>query len=346
MVSTNNWDSVPWTIGGGAKHSTNVGRLVAYAAFGGKEGIVGSGDLLVREMNPPGPQVRVLPGACSIINRAAGIEYEAYACRLPIQDEIDVPPTDASGAAHYMVVGRVENPHIEGEPWNPPADPVVGPYMYTRLIPCNATAETIADLPAQYQAQSLLPLARLDLPANTYVVTQAMVTDLRRMYSPRIKRIQRIINLPNGAPAERMNTDAFTVFPNQSYWTEYIPGWATVAQVTGWMSSTRLVDEQNQSGGGQWVGQLRVQHGTMYTQPVEVNVDAIVGGGATQTAPTIMAAGDFYIPKDHRGSSRDLSFQARRTNVDGRCVLTADWGTCVVIEVTYYEEPDQQGWEN
>lgn len=343
MVSTNNWDTVPWAVGGGAKHSVNISRVLAYAAFGGKEGIVGPGDLLVRELaNAPGPQVRVAPGACSIKNRAGGIDYECYAGRLIAEDEIDIAATGASGGRHDMIVARVENPHIESEPWPDPADPVVGPYIFTRVISgVAADAERIGDLPAQYQSQTLIPLARIDIPANTYAITQDMIHDVRFMAAPRMLRIQRIINLKDSAPANVLGATDWNVWPDAATWTQRIPDWAVRAQVVGYIAGSRLIDVG--PAGGQWVGQLRIQHGTLYTAPVEVNLDVIGGGGATQSAPTMMAADDIAIPADHRGTTRDLTFQGLRRSNEGAS-LQADWGTTAVIEVTYFEEPDTQGW--
>jgi hypothetical protein len=341
MVNSNNWDPVPWAIGGGAVHSVNVARLVSYAAFGGKEGIVGPDDLLVRELAVPGGGVRVLPGACAIHNSAAGIKYEAYACRLTSADTVDIPAT-GTGARSDMIVARVENPHIEGEPWDPPDDPAAGPYIRCYRIPdVGDQAETLAD--AGRANDSAIPLARIDIEtAQTGTITNAMITDLRKMVSPRLKRIQRIINLPNDVTPDPLTSPAFRVFPVGANWTERIPEWAVRAQVVGWLASSRLIDVG--PAGGLWNGRVRIQHGDLYTAASEVNLDVIGGGGSIQTAPTLMAAGDLYLPKDHRGTNRDLSFQGLRTNANNAS-LQADWGTTVVIEVTYYEDPDTQGWE-
>lgn len=332
---------MPWFVGGGAEHSPQVARLLAHAAFGGKEGIIGPADCQVKEMAVPGPQVRVLPGAAAIRNRAAGAEYEMYAGRLPTQDTVDIAPTGVGEVRHDMIAAVVMNPYQPGENWPAVADPKVGPYIDTMVLPnVGSTAETIAQAGYDYSG---IALARVRIPASTGTIDQSMITDLRRLSNPRMQTIQRIINLPDSAPADVNGGLDWRVWPNAANWQVRIPEWATLCQIKGTMSGSRLIDVG--AAGGQWVGQIRVQHGDLYTAPAEVNLDVIGGGGATQSAPTFMCAGDLYIPADHRGTTRDLSFQSWRRSNEGAS-LQADWGTTVVIEVTYYEEPDLQGWAN
>lgn len=349
-MGTQNWD-VPWAVGGGVQHSTNIGRVLAYAAFGGKEGIAKPRDLQVRQMAVPGTQVRVMPGACSVINRAADPDdtgpiesNEAYACRLPTTDEVDIAATGASGRSD-MIVARVENPFINGQPYDPPADPQTGKYMFSRVISnVSGNAETIDDLPAAHRSSSLIPLARIDIPANTGTIEQSMIKDLRKLVAPRRETIKRIINLPDTANQDPLGSANFTVWPVQANWQVRIPEWAVLCQIDGLLSSTQAYD--GDISGANWWGRLRIQHGNMFTQEVQVNLHAKPGTGQVDTAPTMAVGGDLVIPKDHRGTMRDLSFQGLRGGASGGMVWRTGWGTTVIINVTYYEAPDEQGWEN
>lgn len=339
-MSTQNWDSVPWSVGGGAKHSTNIARLLAHVAFGGKEGIVKPADCRVTELAIPGTQVQVAPGAVGIRNRAAGAFSEGYAGRLPVADLLDIPDGGANGQS-YMVVARVENPHIGGEPWTLPTDPEVGPYIFTRAIACSDTAETIGDLPASYQSQSLIPLARVEMPANTGTVQQSYITDLRTLVAPRQELIQRIITLGGAKTPEPLTTAEFTRWPQEATWTERIPSWATLAQVVAIVSGAKLMDVG--PAGGNWQGKIQLVLGSKNTGDTDVNLDVIGGGGATQSAGAVMCAGDLQIPSADRGANVNLSLQGLRTGASNASFQAAP-GTSVWIQVTYYEAPEQQGW--
>ena len=104
-----NWDKAPWAIGGeGIEHSANVARLLAYAAAGGIEGIIGTLDLEVRPLAVPGGSVRVAPGACFILNRNPTGAYDMDAGRLPVEHLRVAPYVNAGrgiGEALDRVVG-------------------------------------------------------------------------------------------------------------------------------------------------------------------------------------------------------------------------------------------------
>ncbi|WP_394620955.1 hypothetical protein JNUCC0626_18230 [Lentzea sp. JNUCC 0626] len=174
------WDSVPWFVGGGAQHSPEVARLLAYAATSGAEGIVTPGDLKVVPLDIPGSSVRVMSGACLVLNKAAGGAQQTYVGRNPSVDLATIAATGSGSGRSDLVVARVEDPNMPGEPWADPADPASGPYIFTRVIPNVAPGTTT--MPA---GQSGIPLARIDIPANTATITTSMIKDLRKLASPR-----------------------------------------------------------------------------------------------------------------------------------------------------------------
>jgi hypothetical protein len=171
------WDPVPWCVGGGAVHSSEVGRLVTYLATGGRQGVLLPTDLLVTPMTVPGQGVFVSPGACVILNRAAGAAYDSYVARMPSQDTVATTPNGAAGPRSDLVIARVENPFISGEPWSPPSDVTVGPYIFTRVV-SNVPPGT-KSVDALNLGYTAIPLARIDFPVSTGTVTAAMIQDLR-----------------------------------------------------------------------------------------------------------------------------------------------------------------------
>ena len=80
------WDGVPWWIGGPAQHSRELARMLVYVGSQGSQGIMGIGDLAVKAQTIPDDSVRVMPGACIILNRFTGGAYQSYAARLPTTD--------------------------------------------------------------------------------------------------------------------------------------------------------------------------------------------------------------------------------------------------------------------
>lgn len=171
------FDSVPWFVEGGAQHSADVARLLAHIATGGKEGILATTDLRIMPLTTPGASVRVMPGACTILNRSLGGENQSYVGRSATETELAVPASGSGGPRTHLVIARVENPYISGEPWGPPVDVEDGPYIFPRLIPDVPIAtKTVHELGLGYSA---ITLARITVPTNTSTVTGSMITDLR-----------------------------------------------------------------------------------------------------------------------------------------------------------------------
>lgn len=221
----NQWDRTPWMIGGGAKHSVNVGRLLSYAAFGNSEGIIGSKDLEVRAQATPDGTVRVFPGACAILNRGLNVVAEAYAARLPTTDDVAISATGSGASRSDLIVAVVMDPFQSGSPWpDPRVDGVIPEnteFVKTLVIPnVPASTTTVTSLGLGYSA---IPLARIDIPASTATITQAMITDLRRL--AQVKREP--FTKAQHAVAPVVLNSGYKTFPVEATTTVEIPTWAT-----------------------------------------------------------------------------------------------------------------------
>ena len=180
-------DGVPWAIGGGSAMPAEILRLLSWAALGGQEGVFSNADLRVSALETPGTAIRVLPGACSIGNRALNASKELYIQRLFSQDVVDIAPTGGSGRSD-LIVAQVENPFISGEPWQIPEDQVNGPYIFTRVISnVAATVKKVGDLNLGISA---ITLARIDIPPSTGTVIQSMIHDYRTVVNPMTGAVQ------------------------------------------------------------------------------------------------------------------------------------------------------------
>jgi hypothetical protein len=323
------WDSVPWFTEGGAEHSSEVARLLAYAAFGGAEGIVGIGDLRVQALATPGAAVQVLTGACAIRNRAAGGQYQAYAARMPAAEQVPIPATGAA-ARSDLIIARIENPYSYGESWPNPSDPKVGPYVHTRVIP--NVPKTTTSVRQVRPNDSAITLARVDLPANTSSVTQAMITDLREMVQPRRLRVVRYMHgLRNGGDAVgNIKNPAWEEFPEGCRWPIEIPEWATSATIIatwGQLAQRNAKDSY---------GYLRAAIGPRVTPLINFDCD---WSGNTQRY-TFVGGGTVSIPADLRGTVQNGVLQGSG-NPSYTGELIADAGSGMIFDIEFVEDPRQ-----
>ncbi|GAA1323758.1 hypothetical protein ACFSWE_09585 [Leucobacter albus] len=175
-------DPVPWFIQAPAEHSAEVARTLAYQAIGGKEGLARAGDLIVRALPVPGGAVQVLPGAAGILNRGSGGGGQAYVGRVGAAVTVPIAATGSGGGRSDLIVFRVDDPQYGGQT---PDSPVEGPYIRLDVVSgVNVSVTRVQDVPG-HEADSAVTLARVDLPASTGTVTDAMVTPLATVASPR-----------------------------------------------------------------------------------------------------------------------------------------------------------------
>lgn len=323
------WDSVPWAVGGGALHSPEVARLLAYAATSGSEGVVGIGDCTVRALAVPGASVRVSPGATVIRNRGTGGAQQNYIARLATEDVVGIASTGSSAGRSDMVIARVEDPYAAGTPWQDPADPTVGPYVFTRVL-SNVPASAIASPTAarKYLAgtgYSAIPLAGVTLPASTGTVTQAMVKSLREMANPRRQRIIFTRNL-SAQETQTFTGDTGEVWPNVSTWTVDVPDWAARVKVVAQWGQVKVPP-------GNVQGNLWARIASVDTQRVAYDTP-----GSTQTArSSFIAADDIVVPAAVRGTLQNVYMMARLGNGPDASRLVLDNGSAIVLDMEFLE---------
>ncbi|MET9776134.1 hypothetical protein ABZ023_18070 [Streptomyces sp. NPDC006367] len=321
------WDSVPWFTEGGAVHSSEVARLLAYAAFGGAEGVVGAGDLRVRALSSPGAEVQVTAGACAIVNRAAGAAYQAYAGRLPTADRAKVAATGVS-ARSDLVVARVENPHSYGETWPDPSDPKVGPYIFTRVL--SNVPKTTTRVSQVRPGDSAIALARIDLPANTSSVTQAMITDLRSMVSPRRERVL-YTAFPAAGSTLTYSDNKWHNWPGEpARWNIDVPLWATRVKIVTTLAGFRF------SRANVYAAMQHVFGGTLGQN---TTIDDDQGSGTRRS--TVVIADNMYVPAAKRGTTQSLYLQTYMSKAETGD-LTVDGSTSIIADVEFVEAPDEE----
>lgn len=321
------WDSVPWFTEGGAEHSSEIARLLAYAAFGGAEGVVGVGDLAVKALASPAAAVQIRTGACAIVNRAAGSAYQAYAARLPTGDQVPIAATGVS-ARSDLIVARIENPYSYGETWPNPSDPKVGPYVYTRVI--SGVPKTTTNVRQVRPSDSAITLARIDIPANTSTITQAMIKDLREMVSPRRER-----RLYTGFPAAlstlTYSDNKWHAWPGEpARWNVDVPLWATKVKIVTTLAGFRMTRADV------YASMQNVFGGTL-GQNTAIDDDQ----GNNTRRSTIVLADSLSVPAAMRGTTQTLSLQTYMSRSETGDVAV-DASTSIIADVEFSEAPDPE----
>lgn len=320
------FDPVPWLVGGGAQHSPEVARLLAYASTGGAEGIVTPGDLKVTPTGVPSSSIRVLAGAGLILSRAAGGSQQTYVARNVSEDVVSIGATGSGSGRSDLIVARIEDPFMAGEPWADPSDPKVGPYVYTRVIPNVSPTTTTA--PA---GSSAIVLARIDIPANTSTITAGMIKDLRKLALPRSSR-EVFMSAP--APEVAMNDTNGTVWPNFRPIVT-VPAWATAAYVICTLSS---IGQRGGAAQGLFTavlgGGLNGITGFRASN-IGYDLDAPAAGGSRHT---LVVGGGFTDVRSIAGKEVYVQTEARKINAaeNPGYLITVD-GTQVLYDVQFYE---------
>lgn len=336
---TTSWDNVPWMMGGGVEHSVETARMLAYAAFGGQEGIVGGKDLEVTANTVPDGTVLVWPGACVVIDRAPENLYQSYAARHLAQELVPIAAT--SGASRSdMIVVRIENPYYPGSPWpDPGTDPVARQdydYVNVRVISgVDSDATTVRDLDLGYSA---IPLARIDLPPATSTILAEHITDLRRLTSLQRDEQGKIISPEN---PETLTASAFTVWPTEAEMDVYVPEWATHVDMQVILAGIKYGDAGDNGGSG-WnvVGNLRLvlAEGTASQTNADQTTYNVEVDTGHDRATLLTGEGDVPVPQALRGTATTLKIQGKKNL--GSAQLLSNHNSTISISATFKARPE------
>lgn len=312
---------MPWYVSDDAEMTLESLRLLPYASTGGCEGILAPPDLRVTALATPAGAVQIGAGSCVVLTRGGGSSSQAYAARMTSAEQVIVEPTDSSGARSDLVIVRIEDPYHDSSSWALPADPTIGPYVYSRVINDVPTGTT--DLTEVRPEDSAIVLARIDIPANTSTVTQAMITDLRQVANPRSERRQ--LSIANGwATADTLGsiTDVWETFPLGASWNVAIPVWASRLTVTATLAGLL------HTGTTEARGNLRLSLGDGLATAVVGYRTAEAGRNA------LWCGGTLEIPSELRGTIQPLTLEGLGTSAYTG-VLTADYGTAVRVDLDF-----------
>lgn len=316
----NGFEGTPWMTGGGAKHSANLGRVLAYAATTGAEGVVASGDCKVVPSSSPDGMVHVGTGALVIPNRYGTALSESYIARAPLVSDLAVASTGSSKRSDLVVV-RIKDPQYGGQ--STPPDPVTAQYSFPEII--SGVSESVTDA-AQVAALLNHPayaLARIDIPANTSAIDAGMIKDLRKIAQPRSET--RSYGGPTGLAAAALFTPANTYGQGDLFDTAPLPNVQPLIDVPKWATHFDIVAQAT-------VQTLPDSQGAILTRLGNDLWGPLINWGDELQQIT---ASDIsrVVPPAIRGTQQRATI---RTRVDSGQMALIKWAT-IVFTVTFYE---------
>jgi len=330
-------ENAPWAVHG-ASHSAAVARVAQYNAVGGASGIGAPGDLQVRAMQTPSGQVRIDPGGVSVKNEYPGAVAEVYTARNVTETRVDVPASGSAGARTHYVVARIRDPQFAGET-QPEGDPKTAQYFFL---------EVVSSIPKNVPVE---PLAKIDVPANTAAITDAMITDLRQLANPRVlvDRMPRPVVFQNidgnshSLRAKRNGTgdergEQFPDAANGGRFNSYVPQWANRVHLT--VDWTSVVYDGRSSWGAFYIRYIGKDGVARSTQDFGWDV----AEGAIQSTNWLLRD-NLFLPSAIRGGPITFYLMAfvedASTAAQGAVRLSKRSG--LMLEAAYHEAAEWTG---
>ncbi|WP_278372227.1 hypothetical protein [Brevibacterium casei] len=326
--------NIPWAIGGGAENDVEGARLALYAATKGGRGIMAPRDLRVSALPTPGGAVRIHAGAAVTPNDYPGGAGQSYAVREISSTDFPVPATGSSGGAVRFLIIRINDEQYAGaKPTTPATDPR-NAYQWVSALPTTVPH---------------VPLVKLDQPANTATITNAMLTDIRQMADPKI--------LPFGRSRASVASDQGMALNSKAAAGEWFPGdgtptgarqeiycppWASAMYIEpSWYS---VIYSPANVWGRCWINYgLSTSEGNYNGQPFPYNTQEFAWDAAEGRTQRQHWLGSDYraIPASMRGQMLTFAFRARRhDSASGSNVVRMDALSGLSLKGLFFEVPD------
>lgn len=308
-----------WAVAGAA-FTPEDARAVAHNATSGARGVAGPADLKVTALPVAGPFVRIAPGGATLPSLYPGAAGQSYTTRQAAAEDLAVPATTSAGAAVRYVIQRITDPQYEGQA---PADPVNHRYDTFALV------NSLAGIAYPY-----VELARINQPASTTNITQAMITDQRKLAVPREER-QIVLGAP--VAGQNLTSAAFVRFPATDTLID-IPAWATELFCTYTISAAALHD----GGAGSGVeGYFHVGLGgsgspdANFTMAPDIFYSFDAPAGGFPNRQVVIVGAKIPVPVNLRGTQGAVRLFGNRTVGAGYLATAA--GTQTIADLQFYE---------
>lgn len=300
----------------GATHSAEQFRAMVQDLARGSEGITAGTDLKVSQLGTPGGGVQIAEGSAVVRGRVSAFQG-TYSARNQGAVTMSIASQGAGSGRSDMVILRVEDPQYEGT-LNPATDQI----NYFQVI--SNVSSSATTIPGGLTG---IPLARIDIPASTSTITNAMIVDLRQIANPRRDRSQFVHSPTSTSTAISNSNGTYTYFSSEPGWTVAIPTWASKAIITINLAQLKYSTAA-------FIGSLRATFGASLTLQAVILDD-------NQTAirrVTTFVSDTLTIPDAYRGTSQLLRVQATGTTGNTGTVAV-DSSTTFRYDVEFQEAP-------
>lgn len=317
-------ETTPMAVTGG-EHTSQMFRMMIRDLARGNQGITEGSHLKVSALSTPGAGVQVADGSGIIKGVVSAVQghYTAYnigADTVPIGATGGTPRSD-------MLILRVQDPAYEGS-----LDPSACASF--EVVPNVSSSATT--VPSGYSA---IPLARIDIPASTATITNAMIKDLRKVANPRIERhveafyaADPLVEISGTSETWKTHPSLPSASPAGEMFEVAIPAWAAKAKVIFSVDGLRLAD------GNVWGG-FRFMLGTKEAaQWVSIDDNQ---GSAARRVPVRMAETISLTDTAGaamRGTTQSL-FSRMRTRSSNAGKIGVDATTTFILDIEFTEGP-------
>ncbi|MEW1565826.1 hypothetical protein AB0454_22905 [Streptomyces sp. NPDC093509] len=299
----------------GATHSAQQFRMLVRDLARGAEGVTQGDDLKITQRSTPGAGVSVSDGSGVVRGRFNTFQGSYAACNI---GTADVPIASTGGSARSdMVILRVEDPEYEGT-----LNPVTDQIAYFQVISnVSSSATAIPD------GRTGIALARIDIPSSTSTITNAMITDLRKIANPRKDR-RLWTQSPTADSALIGSSTTYSYFSTAAGWNIAVPDWATTVRIRVDVCPIRFSVQD-------FFGNLRATLGaslTLQATGLDDNQGTVV-----RKIPAI-CADTLTVPSAYRGTTQMLRAQANG-NAGNAGRINVATSTTLIADVEFEEAP-------
>jgi len=299
----------------GAEHPAQTFRMLVRDLANGSEGITQGDDLKVTQMTVPGGGVQVADGSGIVRGRANTFQGSYAACNVGAAT-VTIAPTAGTPRSDLVII-RIEDPEYEGT-----RNPAVDPIAYFQVISnVSSSATTIPD------GRTGIPLARIDIPASTATITDAMVKDVRKIANPRTER--RLLTNSPASPSTGITGTAntYSYFSTHAGFNIAVPSWASTVRIRydigGLRYSSGIIQGDTSATFGASL--------SMQSVMIDDNQSGI-------RRVTQLMADTLTIPAGYRGTTQLLRARAR-VGVGNAGTVQVDSSTTLIADVQFEEAP-------
>lgn len=311
-------ETTPIAVTGG-EHTAQQFRMMIRDLAQNNQGITAGDHLRVSALSTPGGGVQISDGSATISGKVSSAQGSYNVYNIGSDATTLIAATGGTGRSD-MVILRVQDPEYEGSR-NPSSCA-----FFDVVSNVSSSATTV---PSGYSA---IPLARIDIPASTGTITNAMIKDLRKVTNPRRDRILYPYYAADPLVQISGTSETWQTFPNLTMASIPIPDWAASIKVVFTISGIRL------ASGNAW-GNFRFLLGT-YEATQWVGIDDNQGTAARRNTVVMVETIDLTTTSGAAMRGTTQAFKSRmRTRSSNAAQIGVDATTTFNIDVEFTEGP-------